>query len=121
LRFWPAVGSLFSGSSCSRTHFAPRGDKFGQADDVVGGPGEDERSADLREAAHLHLRETADRLRPAEAFLDALARPLADRVTEARGDLARNRGLARLAMLAQRPVDRDVRLNPARLQRTEQE
>ena len=72
--------------------------------------------ADLGEAVQLYLRETANCLRPAEAFLDALAQPLADRIARARGDLARDGGLARLAMLAQRPVDRDMRLNPARLQ-----
>jgi hypothetical protein len=31
-------------------------------------------------------------------------------------DLRRNRGLARLAMLAHRPIDRDVRRDPACLQ-----
>src|SRR5450631_2990241 len=35
----------------------PRGHKLGQTDDAVGGHGEDESSADLGEAAHLHLRE----------------------------------------------------------------
>src|ERR1700758_346754 len=53
---------------------------------------------------------------PAEAFLDPLAQPLADRIAQTCGDLARNRGLARLAARAHRPVDRDVRLDPARLQ-----
>src|ERR1700758_1935428 len=70
----------------------------------------------LAEAAHLHLRQTADCLGPAEAFLDALAQPLTDRIAHTRGDLARNGGLARLAMLAHRPVDCDMRLDPARLQ-----
>ena len=37
-------------------------------------------------------------LRPAEAFLDAFAQPLADRIAQARGDLARDGGLARLAV-----------------------
>jgi hypothetical protein len=72
-RSWSAVGGLFSGSSCRWLEFAPCGHKLGQADDVVGGHGEDESGADLGEAAHLHLRQAADRLRPAEAFLDALA------------------------------------------------
>ena len=36
--------------------------------------------------------------RPAEAFLDAFAQPLADRIAQARGDLARDGGLARLAV-----------------------
>ena len=76
--FWREVGSLFSGSSCRWPGFAARGQELGQAHDVVGGHGEDESGADLGKAAHLHLRETADRLRPAEAFLDALAQPLAD-------------------------------------------
>ena len=56
--------------------FAPCGHKLGQADDGVGGHGEDENDADLGDAAHLHLSEPADRLRPAEGFLDALAQPL---------------------------------------------
>ena len=46
-RFWRDVGSLFSGFSCRWTQFAPRGDKLGQADDVVGGHGRDESGVDL--------------------------------------------------------------------------
>src|SRR6185437_6940643 len=63
-RFWPGVGSLFPRLSYRRTQFAPRGQKLGQADDVVGGHGEDENGADLGEGAHLHRSEPADRLRP---------------------------------------------------------
>ena len=76
----------------------------------------DEDGANLGEAAHLHLREPAHRLAPAEAFLDPFAQPLADRIAKARCDLGRDGGLARLAGLADRPVDRHVRLDPARLQ-----
>src|ERR1700729_2124196 len=63
--------------SCRRTHFARRGEELWQTDDIVGGYGEDEGGADLVEAAHFHLREAGDRLAPTEAFLDALAQPLA--------------------------------------------
>ena len=70
------------------TRFARWSQKLGQANEVVGGDAEDEDGADLGEAAHLHLGEPADRLAPAEAFLDAFAQPLADRMAEARGDLA---------------------------------
>ena len=52
-RFWRDVGSLFSGFSWRWTQFAPCGHKLGQADDVVGGHGEDESGADLVEATHL--------------------------------------------------------------------
>src|SRR5271155_1913498 len=102
--------------SCRWTHLACRGQELRQADDVVGGHGEDESGADFGEATHLNLRQTANCLGPAEAFLDALAQPLADRIAHTRGDLARDRGVARLAMLAHRSVDRHVRFNPARLQ-----
>src|ERR1700678_1355993 len=81
---------------------------------------QDEGGADLGEAAHLHLGLTAARLRPAESFRDALAQPLTDRIAHTRGDRAPNRGLARLAVLAHRPVDRDMRLDPARLQALEE-
>src|SRR5271165_5268232 len=79
-------------------------------------PGEDENGADFVEAAQLHLGQTTHRLAPAEAFLDALAQPLADGIAEARRDLRRNGGLARLAGLAHRPVDRDMRRDLALLQ-----
>ena len=108
------LGSLFSPSSSRQTHFAAWSQKLGQADDIVGCNGEDKDGADLGEAAHLHLCEPADSLAPAEAFLDAFAQPLADRITKARCDLRRDGGLARLAGFADRPVDRHVRLDPAR-------
>jgi hypothetical protein len=105
-----------SAFSCRWTHVACLSQELGQADDVIGRHGEDEDGANLVEPAYPHLRQAADSLRPAEAFLDALAQPLTDRITEARGDLRRNGGLARLAGLAHRPVDRDVRRDPTRLQ-----
>ena len=88
---------------------APCGHKLGQADDVVGGHGEDESGADLE-----HARPPTVFVRP-KAFLDALAQPSAPGSKargHARGDLARDRGLARLGpMLAHRPVDCDMRLS----------
>ena len=91
------LGSLFSPSSSRQTHFFAWSQKLWQADDIVGCNGEDKDGADLGEAAHLHLCEPADSLAPAEAFLDAFAQPLADRITKARCDLRRDGGLARLA------------------------
>jgi hypothetical protein len=65
------------------------------------------------------LHETADRLRPAEAFLDALAQSLPPGL-KPRGRLAATSlGTAVLRagpMLARRPVDRGVWLNPPPLQ-----
>src|ERR1700734_2894735 len=100
--------------SCRRTHLARRGEELWQTDDIVGGYGEDEGGPDLVEAAHFHLREAGDRLAPTEAFLDALAQPLADRIAQARCDFARDGGLAHHAVLAHRSVDRHMRLDPAR-------
>jgi hypothetical protein len=71
---------LFPRFSGRRTHFACRGQELGQPHDVVSGDREDEHGAHFVEAAHLQLRKPAYRLAPAEAFLDAFAQPLADRV-----------------------------------------
>jgi len=72
--------------------------------EVVGDETEGEDRLDLGETA------------PAEAFLDALAQAVADRIAEARRDLVRDGGLTHFAGLAHRPVDRHVRLDAARLQ-----
>src|SRR6185437_3895243 len=65
------------------------------------------------------LHETADRLRPAEAFLDALAQSLPPGLKPGGRLSATSLGTAVLRagpMLAHRPVDRDVWLNLPRLQ-----
>src|SRR5215471_521472 len=86
---WPILGNWgrfrlkFPGFSPYWTHFARRGEQLRQADDIVGGDGEDEDGADLVEAAHLQLRKSTHRLAPAEAFLDAFAQALANGVAEA--------------------------------------
>ena len=46
----------------------------------------DEDRLDLGQPAHFQLREAADDFAPAEAFLDAFALPLADRIAEAGRD-----------------------------------
>jgi hypothetical protein len=115
VRNGPRGWVIFVSFSDRRTHFGRRSQELGQADDVVGGHGEHEHGADFVEAAHLELRKPADRLAPAEALLDAFAQPLADRLVQARCAFGRDGGLALLAGLAHRPVDRHVRLDPARL------
>ena len=109
-------GAISFSFSRRKTHFAPGSQKLGQANKIVGGDAEDEDRADLGQPAHLHLREPAHRLAPAKALLDAFAQPLADRIAEAGCDLVGNGGLARHAVLADGPVDRHVRFDPARLQ-----
>ena len=79
-----------------RTRSSRRGDKFRDADEVVGGDGEREHPPTSGGAAVAGLAQAADRLDPAEDLLDPLAYPLADRVA----------GMARRA-----PVDR--RATPA--------
>jgi len=116
LRRWPRYGIISASFSRGWAHVAPRSQKLGQANEVVGGESEDEDGAHFGEAAPLHLREPAYRFAPAEAFLDALAQPLADRIAEARRDVVRDGGLAHLAILADCPFDRHVRLDPAPLQ-----
>ena len=116
LRKWPRYRTISTSFSRRWAHVALRSQKLGQANKVIGGDTEDEDGAHLSEAAHLHLREPADRLAPAEAFLDAFAQPLADRIAKARRDVVRDGGLAHPAILADRSVDRHVRLDPARLQ-----
>ena len=69
----------------------PSSQELGQANETVG-----EHGVDLVEVAHLQLPEPTHRLAPAEAFLNALAQPLADRIAQARRDLARDGDLARL-------------------------
>lgn len=76
-----------------KTHLALGDEKLRQPNEIVCSDGEDENSTDFGQPAHLHLREPADRLAPAETFLDAFAQPLADRIAEARSDLGRNGGL----------------------------
>ena len=71
--YWGVESSHFLLLSRFKTHFAPGSQKLGQANEVVGGDGEDEDGAHLCQPAHFHLGEPAHRLRPAEAFLDALA------------------------------------------------
>ena len=116
LRNRPRRWVIFAAFLCYWTQLARRSQELGQTNVIVGGDAEDEHGADLVEATHLQLCEPADRLAPAEAFLDAFAPPLADSLAQARRDLARNGGLARLAVLADHPVDRHVRLDPPRLQ-----
>ena len=64
-----------------RTRSSRRGDKFGDADKVVGGDGEGEHPADQGGATVAGLAQAAGRLDPAEDHLDSLTNPLADRVT----------------------------------------
>src|SRR5271166_2333819 len=116
LRNGPLRWVIFASSLRRWTQFARRSQELGQADKIVGSNVEDEHGADLVEAAHLKLCEPGHCLAPAEAFLDAFAQPLADRIAQARRDLARNGGLAHFAGLADRPVDRYVRFDAARLQ-----
>src|SRR5271166_2162425 len=116
LRNGPLRWVIFASSLRRWTQFARRSQELGQANKIVGSNVEDEHGADLVEAAHLKLCEPGHCLAPAEAFLDAFAQPLADRIAQARRDLARDGGLAHFTVLADCPVDRHVRLDSARLQ-----
>ena len=84
---------IFPLLSRCRTHFGPGREKFEQTNEIVSGDAEDEHGAHFGEAPHFHLREPA----PAEAFLDALAQPLADRIAQTCCDVVRDGGFARPA------------------------
>ncbi len=71
---------------------------------MAGGHGEGEHGADLVEAAHLQLPEPTHRLAPAEAFLNSLAQPLADRIAGSPRPRSGRRSCASLPFLLTVPL-----------------
>src|SRR5277367_6252458 len=57
-------------------------ERFGQADEVIGGHREGELRIDFEQSAMPHLTQADHRLGPAESFLDAFADALRERIAE---------------------------------------
>jgi hypothetical protein len=104
LRNGPRRWVIFASFLRSWIQLTRRSQELGQANEMAGGHGEGEHGADLVEAAHLQLPEPTHRLAPAEAFLNPLAQPLADRIAGSPRPRSGRRSCASLPFLLTVPL-----------------
>src|SRR4030095_7611841 len=80
-RYWWGISGDFASSSALPTDSSRCGEKLRDADEIVGRSGQDEEPFDQAAAAMTGLAKAAERLDPAERFLDLLAFDGADPIT----------------------------------------
>src|SRR5258705_8715060 len=94
--------------------------KLGYSHEIVGQDCEDEDGLPLGKRADFDLRQSSDRLGPAEDFFDPFADDLADRVAGMPGDATVDGRPAGLARLGDVTVDRDMGRHLAFTQRLDE-